>query len=93
MKIGNLVEWERKIGQPIYAENGRVIRPVSRVLSIWWQPYGGGVWNWPVAVAVEENGSVQELPIIHINLWAQIGIGLMVILVSLLISTAGKRRS
>lgn len=93
MKIGEFVEWERKVGQPIYAEGGRVVRPISRVLSVWWRPYGGGVWNLPVAVQIEEYGSLQEIPIVNVNLWAQIGIGLMVILVNLFILTAGKRRS
>lgn len=93
MKIGEFVEWKRKKGEPIFKQDGRIIRPVSRVLSVWWRPFGGGVWNWPVAVEVEENGTVRELPIVNVNLWAQIGIGLMVILAGMLISAAGKRRS
>jgi hypothetical protein len=93
MKLGNFVEWERKKGQPIYDENGRIIRPISRVLNVWWRPFGGGVWNWPVAVEVEENGAVRELPIVHVTLWATFGIGLMVILASILTSGANKRRS
>jgi hypothetical protein len=93
MKLGEFVEFERKKGEPIFRQDGRTIRPISRVLTIWWRPFGGGVWNWPVAVEVEENGAVRELPIIHINLWAQVGIGLIVFAASLLIWAAGKHRS
>lgn len=93
MKIGEFLEFERKKGEPVYQQNGRTIRPISRILTLSWRPYGGGVWNWPVAVEVEENGAVRELPIIYVNLWAQAGVGLMVILAGLLISTAVKRRS
>jgi hypothetical protein len=93
MKVGNFLEWERKMGGPIYEGGGRVIRPISRVLSVWWQPYGGGVWNWPVAVRVEENGSVHEVPIINVNLLAQLSIGLMTMIVGMVISGAVKRRS
>lgn len=92
MRLGEFVEWERKVGQPIYAEGGRVIRPISRVLSVWWRPYGGGVWNWPVAVEVEENSVIWEQPIIDVNRWAQVGIGFMVLLVGILVSGAAKRR-
>ena len=93
MKLSDFIQWERKKGQPIYRQDGRTIRPVSRILTLSWRPYGGGVWNWPVAIELEENGTFQELPIININLWAQVGIGLMVFTAGLLIWAAAKHRS
>jgi hypothetical protein len=93
MKIGNFIQWERKTGTPIYQQDNLVIRPISRVLTTWWRPYGGSVHNWPVAIEVEENGTIRELPITHINLLAQTGIGLIVILISLFIWLASNRQS
>lgn len=93
MKVGDYVELERSVGEPLYRQNGRTIRPVSRVLKLWWRPFGGRVWNWPVAIAIEENGVVQEVPVVHINRWAEIGIGVTVFVFSLLIWIVGKSRS
>jgi hypothetical protein len=60
---------------------------------MWWQPYGGSVHNWPVAVQIEENGTVRELPINNITLWAQIGTSLIIILSILLMWKIDKRQS
>ncbi|MFZ0546271.1 MAG: hypothetical protein WAM60_12575 [Candidatus Promineifilaceae bacterium] len=91
MKFGEYIEWERNKGEPIFQQDGRMIRPISRILTVRW-PRGGRVWNWPVAIEVEENGAIQELPIIHVTRWAQLGITLMVTTVSLLLWTTQKRR-
>ncbi len=85
MRLSDFIQWERKIGRPIYQQDNLVIRPISRVLTIWWRPYGGSVRNWPVAIEIQENGIIREIPITNVNLLAQVGISLTVILVSLLI--------
>jgi hypothetical protein len=93
MKLGEYVQWERKVGEPIYQQDGRTIRPISRVLSVWWRPYGGAVWNRPTAVEVEEGGVIEVVPIIPVTFWAQVGISTLVIVIGLLLGTAIKRRS
>lgn len=90
MKLGDFIQWERKTGTPIYQRHNQIVRPISRVLTLWWRPYGGSVHNWPVAIEVEENGTVREYPIINVKLWAQIGIGFIVAAVSLLVWQANK---
>ena len=93
MRLGNFIQWERKIGPPIYQQDNLVVRPISRVLTLWWLPYGGSVRNWPIAIEIQDNGIIREIPIPNVNLLTQIGLSLTVGLISLLIWIAGKGNS
>jgi hypothetical protein len=85
MKVGQFVEWQKNTGDPIYQTEALTIRPISRSLSIWWRPYGGWVWNRPAGIEITENNQVREMPIVDVNLWAQVGLAVMTALFSLLL--------
>jgi hypothetical protein len=91
MKLGNFIEWERKIGTPIYQHKNLTVRPISRVLTIWWRPFGGSVRNWPVAIQLEEFGQTREIPIPNLSLWTHLAIGSTLLTVGLFTWLAGKR--
>lgn len=93
MNLGDYLQWERKVGKPIYQRDGLTIRPISRVLSVWWRPYGGAVWNRPSAVEVELDGIIEEVPIVPVTLLAVAGVWMVVAFVGLLMWMAGGRRS
>ena len=58
--------WRRKaFGQTIEA-NGAKITPESEAIGID-TPYGGLVWNRPVAILVESNAVVERKPIVDIT--------------------------
>lgn len=67
-KIG--YEYRLSEGRPI-RRGQTVVTPISRVLTVR-LPYWSFVWNRPVAVRLEEDGSTAELPIIDLTLLAQI---------------------
>jgi hypothetical protein len=91
MNLGSLIQWERKTGTPIFQRDNLNIRPISRVLTIYWSPYGGTVRNWPIALELEEGGQIVEIPIPNPNLVAYIIIATTFLLAYLLIWLAGKR--
>jgi hypothetical protein len=55
------IQWQIKDGQPVLVGEQKVT-PQTQVLTLRF-PFGGFVWNRPVAVLVEENGRSQRLPI------------------------------
>ena len=71
-------QWHIENSEPISV--GEVtLTPQAQVLSLR-LPFGGFVWNRPVAVVVEENGRFQRLPIPDITR--------MIVLAAAVVSTA-----
>ena len=62
------ITYQKRSGEPILAKGLRII-PFSKVLQISFPGSSGGfVWNRPVAVRIEnENGLVQELPVVDVT--------------------------
>lgn len=72
---------------------GTTVTPQSQALTIRW-PYGGFVWNRPVAVLVERDGRTERIPIVDVTHMAQIGLlalGLVFSLVTLVLSAQGRK--
>lgn len=49
------------------------VTPQSQALTIRW-PYGGWVWNRPVAILVERDEGTERIPIVDVNRIAQLGL-------------------
>lgn len=74
MQLGNILSWETREGPAINA-HGRTVTPVAQALHLH-TPFGGLVWNRPVAVLVHEGGMVTRQPIVDVTriaLWAMAG--------------------
>lgn len=71
-------QWHIENGEPVSV--GEVtLTPQAQVFSLR-LPFGGFVWNRPVAVVVEENGRSQRLPILDVTR--------MIMLAAVVVSTA-----
>jgi hypothetical protein len=69
------------------------LTPQSQALTVRW-PFGGFVWNRPVAVLVERGEQTERIPIVDVTRMAQLGLfGLsLVFSVLILLGSARPRR-
>jgi len=65
------LQWQTIDGDPITVGNV-IVTPQSQALTIRW-PFGGFVWNRPVAVLVERNGRRTRIPIRDTTRLVQLG--------------------
>ncbi len=73
MKKGvGLVQLRTVMGEPIEHMDHSII-PISKSLIIR-LPFGGFVWNRPVAIEVYESGESRRIPIVDVTLLAQISL-------------------
>ncbi len=68
--LKQLIQWRTASGNRITIDD-ITITPQSQALIIRW-PYGGWVWNRPVAVVVEQGGQLARYPIMDITRMAQL---------------------
>jgi hypothetical protein len=83
MQAGRLLTWESREGAAITA-HGYTVTPVAQALRLQ-TPFGGLVWNRPVAVLVEEGGAVTRQPIVDVTrlaLWAMAGGTLLALMIA-----------
>ena len=81
-------------GDPVKAGD-IIVTPQSEAISLRW-PYGGLVWNRPVAVLVEKGGQTERIPIVDVTRAVQLGLlGLSVILsiITFVVSIRHRRES
>jgi hypothetical protein len=74
MQLGNVLSLETREGPAITA-HGRTVTLVAQALRLS-TPYGGLVWNRPVAVLVDQGGVVTRQPIVDVTriaVWAMAG--------------------
>lgn len=57
---------ETRWGEPLVAGDTEIV-PQSQALTIRW-PYGGYVWNRPVAIVVRRGDQEERLPIVDVTL-------------------------
>jgi hypothetical protein len=83
---------ETHSGEPVTAGDLR-LTPQSRALTIRW-PYGGFVWNRPVAVLVERGEERERIPIVDVTLVAQVALLALAAAFAIpaLVLSAAKRR-
>ncbi len=67
--LKDMVQWRTFSGDQVTIGDVTVT-PQSRALTIRW-PNGGFVWNRPVAVLVERDGSTERVPIVDVTLVAR----------------------
>lgn len=82
MRVGNVLQWEQVTGEPMMIQDTRII-PQTRVLRVQ-APFGGFVWNRPVAVIVERAGKRERMQVPDVTLFLQLA--MVVSLVALPIS-------
>ena len=82
------VHWETRTGDPVVINDdalGRVtLTPQSQALTIRW-PYGGWVWNRPLAILVERGAQTERTPIVDVTRVAQLGLFAFSLIFSLFI--------
>jgi hypothetical protein len=84
---------ESHSGEPVTAGDIR-ITPQSQALTIRW-PYGGFVWNRPVAVLAERGDERERIPIVDVTLAAQVALLALAAafaLTSLILTATSRRR-
>jgi hypothetical protein len=81
-KLGDVITLDNRSGEAVTAA-GYTITPQSQALTIRF-PYGGFVWNRPVAVSVEQAGRTNRIPIVDVTRIAQLGAYAVVMLWALL---------
>ena len=87
MQAGKILSWETKEGPAITA-HGYTVTPVAQALHLHTR-FGGLVWNRPVAVLIDEGGSVTRLPIVDVTrvaLWAMAGGAGLTLMITRLLS-------
>ena len=69
-----MVQWQTVSGDPVTVGDVTVT-PQSKALIVRW-PFGGFVWNRPVAVLVERDGSriVERMRVIDVTRMVQLGL-------------------
>ena len=96
-RFREMVQWQTSSGKPVTAGD-LIVTPQSRVLVVR-SPYGGWVWNRPVAVQVEQanrpSASPARIPIVDVTRLAQLGfLGLSLIFsIITLLPSANARRA
>ncbi len=92
-KLLEMFQRQTRSGDPVKAGDVTVT-PQSEAISLRW-PYGGLVWNRPVAVLVEKGGQTERIPIVDVTRVAQLGLlGLSMILsiVTLVVTIRHRRK-
>jgi hypothetical protein len=93
-RLKDVIQWQTVSGNPMTVGDVTVT-PQSQALTVRW-PFGGFVWNRPVAILVERRGlhSAERIPIVDVTRIAQLGLfGLLVFSIAVLARAAqGKER-
>ncbi len=71
-KFKELIQWQTTSGQPVAAGNVTVT-PQAWALTIRC-PFGGLIWNRPLAVLVRRGEETKRIPIINITRSVQLGL-------------------
>lgn len=92
-RLREMLSWETTWGEEVMAGDVTVT-PQSKAL-VMHTPFGGLVWNRPVAVLVEYGERTERMPIVDVTRIVQLGLlGLSVIFtVVVFILSTGRRRS
>ena len=71
-KLKEMLQWQTLSGDRVTVGDVS-LTPQSQALTIRW-PWGGLVWNRPVAVLVERDGQTERIPIVDVTRMAQLGL-------------------
>jgi hypothetical protein len=91
-KLKEMLQWQTLSGDRVTVGDVS-LTPQSQALTIRW-PWGGLVWNRPVAVLVERDGQTERMPIVDVTRMAQLGLlglGLVFSMVIFILSAQRRR--
>jgi hypothetical protein len=78
--ISKWISYETRNGDPIHA-GGVTVTPHHWVLTIRW-PNGAWIWNYPLAITVDDGNIVHRQPIIDVTRkaqWMMLGLAILFI--------------
>jgi len=86
------VQWQTVSGDPMTVGDVTVT-PQSQALIVRW-PFGGFVWNRPVAILVERNGSrtVERMRVVDVTRIIQLGLLSFSLVISIVVLSKSVRR-
>ncbi|MFW5940874.1 MAG: hypothetical protein ACOC9C_01085 [Chloroflexota bacterium] len=88
MSISKAVKWQATEGETVTA-HGYAVTPQAQALSVR-LPLGGIVWNRPLAVLVEQDGTTQRIPILDLTRIAQLAIWTTAFLITIIAWLRGR---
>ena len=68
-RLERYVQWRKFVGEPITIDD-LTVTPESQALIVS-LPFGGFVWNRPVAVQLEDASGVRSIPVPDVTRYAQ----------------------
>ena len=86
----NIVRLKTVRGKSIVTDNN-IITPLSQALIVRF-PFGGLIWNRPVAIEVDTGKDIRRLPIVDITLAIQVGIFTVGAMLTVIYWLIGRRR-
>lgn len=89
-RLKEMLQWQTISGDKVTVGDVTVT-PQSRALTIRW-PYGGFVWNRPVAVLVKRGEQTERIPIVDVTRMAQLGLLGLSLVFSMIICVLSIRR-
>jgi hypothetical protein len=75
---------------PATTVGNTIVSPQAVVLKVRW-PFGGAVWNYPIALRVEQNGQVRQIPVLDVTRLVEIAMLFTAALVVLIASSIVKK--
>jgi hypothetical protein len=91
-KLKEIIQWQTVSGDQV-SIGDVTLTPQSQALTIRW-PYGGLVWNRPLAVLAERDGQTKRIPVVDVTRQAQLGLlglGLVFSIITLILSVRRRR--
>lgn len=90
-RLKEMLRWKTVSGDKVTVGDVTVT-PQSQALTIRW-PYGGLVWNRPVAILVERGEQTERVPIVDVTRIAQLGLlGLSLVFSMVIFALSIRRR-
>jgi hypothetical protein len=91
-QLKDFIQLQTNTGEP-QTIGDATITPQSQALIVRF-PFGGFVWNRPVAVLVDRNGQTERVPIVDVTRIAQLSVFGLTLAFSIIIAAfAARRRS
>jgi hypothetical protein len=93
VQLKDIIQWQTRSGDKITVGDV-VITPQSQALIVRW-PYGGLVWNRPVALLVDWGDRAEHIPIVDVTRRVQLalwGLSLIFTLVVFLFALKGEQK-
>jgi hypothetical protein len=91
MNITDIIQWETVNGEPFVA-GGITVTPQAQALSVR-LPFGGFVWNRPVAVLIQDEQGSRRMPIRDVTRIVQVSVFAAAFMLTVTSWLAGRARA